>query len=97
MSSYEDCRNHKKEVFSQLIDMIHDEFQCSIIIEIITGTAGQIIKEDSGESSKYLLILLNSITNNPDAIMWGKTQIVYNLVNCTKDQIFNNWPKIEEY
>ena len=49
--------------------MVHDEFQCFRIIEIITGTAGLIIKEDSGESSKYLLVLVNSITNNPDAIM----------------------------
>jgi hypothetical protein len=97
MPSYEDCRDHKKEVFEKLIDMVHEEFQCSRIIDIITGTAGQIIKEDSGESSKYLLILLNSITSNADAIRRGKAQIVYDLVNCTKDQIFDNWPKIEEH
>ena len=36
MESYEECRNNKKEVFSQLVEIVHDRFQCSKIITIVT-------------------------------------------------------------
>ena len=36
MESYEECRNNKKEVFSQLVQIVHDRFQCSKIITIVT-------------------------------------------------------------
>lgn len=92
MTSYEECRNHKKEVFSQIIEMVHDEFQCSKIITIITE---QIIQGDVGESLKYILFLVNTITTNPDAIMKGKAQAVYDIAYCLKDKIIDNWPEIE--
>lgn len=91
MTSYDECRNHKKEVFGQIIEMVHDEFQCSKIVTIITE---QIIKGDVGQSLKYIFFLVNTITNNPDAIMRGKAQVVYDIVYCLKDKIIDNWPEI---
>ena len=93
MTSYEECREHKKEVFSQIIEMVHNEFQCSKIVSIITE---QIIKGDVKESLKYILFLVNTITNNPDAIAKGKAQAVYDIVYCLKEKIIDNWPEIEK-
>ena len=76
MESYEECRNNKKEVFSQLVDIVHDRFQCSKIITIVTE---KILTEDVNESLKYILFLITSITQNPDAIEKGKAQVIYDL------------------
>ena len=92
MTTYNECRNHKKEVFGQIIEMVHDEFKCSKIVTIITE---QIIQGDVGESLKYILFLVNTITNNPDAIYKGKAQVVYDIVYCLKDKVIENWPEIE--
>ena len=50
MESYEECRNNKKEVFSQLVQIVHDRFQCSKIITIVTEN---IIAGDVNQSLKY--------------------------------------------
>ena len=93
LTSYEECRNNKKEVFSQLINIVHEEFQCSKIITIITE---QIIKEDIGGSLKYILFLINAISGNPDAIMRGKAQVLYDTMNCLKEELTKHWPEIEQ-
>ena len=55
MESYEECRNNKKEVFSQLVQIVHDRFQCSKIITIVTEN---IIAGDVNQSLKYILFLI---------------------------------------
>lgn len=92
MTSYEECRTHKKEVFKQLAQIVHDEFQCSKIITIITD---QIIEGDIGQSLKYLLFLINFMTGNPDAVMRGKAQAIYDFMNCLREKLEENWPELE--
>ena len=91
MESYEECRNNKKEVFSQLVDIVHDRFQCSKIITIVTE---KILTEDVNESLKYILFLITSITQNPDAIEKGKAQVIYDLLYCLGDELEKHLPEI---
>ena len=91
MESYEECRNNKKEVFSQLVQIVHDRFQCSKIITIVTEN---IIAGDVNQSLKYILFLITSITQNPDAIEKGKAQAIYDLISCLGDELENNLPEI---
>lgn len=91
METYEECRKNKKQVFKGLIEIIQDKFKCSNIVYTITNL---IIKEDIGESLKYILFLVNSITSNPDAIEQGKAQVIYELVYCLETEIEEHWKEI---
>ena len=93
METYEECRNNKKEVFSQLVDIVHDRFKCSKIITIVTEN---ILKGDINGSLKYILFLITSITQNPDAIEKGKAQLIYDLLYCLGDELENHLPEIIE-
>ena len=87
---YEECRNDKKKLLSNLLGAVKDNFgECSVII-------GQISKltEDASLNLKYILFLIDSITENPDAIEKGKSQIVYDILNCLEDKLEEYWPAI---
>ena len=92
-TDYEECRKNKKEVFRKIVGMIKDEFQCSSIVQIITE---QILKEDVGESLKYVLFLVNSITSNPDAIEEETAKAVYDIIYCLQEKLDQNWDEISE-
>ena len=83
MTSYEECRGNKKEVLKRLIEIVHDEFQCSVILEKITGF---ILSDNIEENLKYILFLIHTITTNPDAIAKGKAQILYDVGACLLDK-----------
>ena len=87
---YEECRNDKKKLLSNLLGAVKDNFgECSVII-------GQISKltEDASLNLKYILFLIDAITENPDAIEKGKSQIVYDILNCLEDKLEKYWPAI---
>ena len=92
ITSYEECRNNKKEVFTQLITQVHDKFQCSEIITIVTS---HILAGNINSSLKYLLFLVNSITKNPDAIEKTKIKAVYELYYCVEEKLEEYLPTIE--
>ena len=92
-TDYDECRNNKKEVFRKIVGMVQDEFKCSSIVQIITE---QILKEDVGESLKYVLFLVNSITSNPDAIEEGTSKAIYEIMYCLQEKLDKNWPEISE-
>ena len=93
MASYEECRNNKKAVFRELVQFVQDEFQCSQIIGIITD---HILKDNIEDSIKYVLFLINAITNNPDAIEKGKAKAIYEIMYCLETKLEENWPQIQE-
>ena len=93
MESYDECRNNKKEVFNKLVDIIHDEFHCSKIIEYLTEN---VLSDDYEKNLKHILFLINAISSNPDALGKGKAQAVYDAVNCIIDKFEYYWPIIEE-
>ena len=87
---YEECRNDKKKLLTNLLGAVKDNFgECSVII-------GQISKltEDAQPNLKYILFLIDAITENPDAIEKGKSQIIYDILNCLEDQLEEYWPAI---
>ena len=92
-TDYDECRNNKKEVFRKIIGMVQEEFKCSSIVQIITE---QILKEDVGESLKYVLFLVHSITSNPDAIEEGTAKVIYEIMYCLQEKLEKNWPDISE-
>ena len=90
---YIECRNSKKYILSQLLDTVKDQLQCSKIVEVITSN----LSDNIDQNIKYILFLINELTNNPEALEQGKSQIVYDLVNCLQEKFDEYWPKIETY
>ena len=91
---YLECRNSKKHILSNLIGTVKDQLQCSQIVQIITS---KMLSEDIDANLKYILLLVNEITNNPDALEEGLSQVVYDLTNCLQEKFNEYWPKIEKY
>ena len=89
---HQECRNDKKKLLSNLLGAVKENFgECSVII-------GQISKltEDAGMNLKYILFLVDAITENPDALEKGKSQIVYDILNCLEDKFEEYWPAISD-
>ena len=88
--TYEECRNDKKKLISNLIKGVKDNFgECSVIVKQISN-----LTENAEMNLKYILFLINSITENPDAIEKGNSQIVYDILNCLQDKMSEFWPII---
>ena len=99
MTSYEECRNNKKLLLSKLIEKVNnvigyvnENFQCSKIASIITSST---ISSNLEENLKYILFLVNYISNNPDAIEKGKAQAIYDVVNCLEEKFEEYWPEVK--
>ena len=88
---YEECRNDKKKLLSNLLGVVQENFgECSTIVGEITK-----LSENFELNLKYLLFLANAISENPDALEKGKSQIVYDILNCLQDKFEEYWPKIQ--
>ena len=86
----EECRNDKKKLLSNLLGAVKDNLgECSVIVE----TIGK-LTEKAELDLKYFLFLVESLTENPDAIDKGKSQIIYDIMNCLQDKFEDIWQKV---
>ena len=87
---YEECRNDKKKLFTNLLDVVKENFgECSVIIEQISK-----LSDDPELNLKYFLFMAISLSENPDAIEKGKSQVIFDILNCLKDNFEEYWPQI---
>ena len=90
--SYEECRSNKKLLLSRLLQTIEYNFgQCSEIVNQISQ-----LSKNPEEGLKYILLLVNSLSENSDAIEQGKSQIIYDILNCLQEKFVDYWPLIVE-
>ena len=82
-SDYDKCFNNKKKIFNDLIQIVDENFgQCSRIVDEIHN-----LSDNIEFNLKYFLFLAISLTENPDIIQKGTSQIVYDVINCLKEKI----------
>ena len=87
---YEECRNDKKKLFTNLLDVVKENFgKCSTIIEELSS-----LSDDIEQNLKYFLFMAISLSENPDAIEEGKSQVIFDILNCLKDKFEDYWPSI---
>ena len=87
---YEECRTDKKKLITNLLLLIKENFgQCSVIIGQISR-----ITENAEMSLKYILFLVNAITENPDAIEKAQSQILFDVLHCLQYKVEEYWPMI---
>ena len=82
-SDYDKCFNNKKKIFNNLIQIVDDNFgKCSKIVNEIYN-----LSDDLEFNLKYFLFLAISLTENPDIIQKGTSQIVYDFINCLQEKL----------
>ena len=88
--NYKECRNDKKKLFTNLIDVVKENFgECSIIIGQLSN-----LTDNPEQNLKYFLFMMISLSENPDALEEGKSQIIYDILNCLLDKLDQFWPEI---
>ena len=91
---YVKCREKKQEILSNLLDLIKNNLKCTQTIEYITtGTLGN----DLEENLKYIVLLINELSNNPESFKEKTSEILFELVECITDNFDEYWKKVESY
>ena len=91
-SDYEQCFNNKKKIFSDLIQIVDENFRnCSVIIEEIHK-----LTDNMEYNLKYFLFLAISLAENPDIIEKGTSQIIYDIIHCLEEKFPEIWPTIND-
>ena len=88
---YNECRNSKRAMFTQIYGYVKDNFQCSKIVNIITN----VDKENIEQNLKYVLFLISAMTGNPDSVARTEAQVMYDAVNCLEEKFNEYWPKVQ--
>lgn len=91
---YKDCRDTKKNYLEAIFDTLQinfDNLNCPAIIDTIVNN----IEENPEENLKYILILINEISNNPDSFKQGLNEIFINTSLCLQEYFDDFWKKIQ--
>ena len=91
-SDYEQCFNNKKKIFSDLIQIVDENFgNCSVIVDEIYK-----LTDNMEYNLKYFLFLAISLAENPDIIEKGTSQIIYDIIHCLEEKFPEIWPTIND-
>ena len=90
-STFQECRNQKKEIMTDIISLVKDYVQCENIDDLIsTG-----VSEDKQENFKYILFLIYEVSSNPDSLKKGESEILYNVTLCLQENFDTYWTSVE--
>ena len=89
---YQQCYIDKKKIFSNLMKIVDENFgKCSILVNQIFT-----LSENPEKNLKYFLIMIISLTENPDAIEKGTSLIIYDMINCIQEKFPQIWTSIDD-
>lgn len=88
---YNECRESKRAMFTQIYGYVKDNFQCSKIVNIITN----VDKNNIEQNLKYVLFLISAMTGNPDSITRIQAQAMYDAMHCLEEKFSEYWPAIQ--
>ena len=88
--NYEVCRGFKRNLMSNLLDVIEDTFgKCELTFEYVIN-----LTEMPFVNLQYLTVLINSIMDNIDSIEKNKAEILSDLIKCLASYCLEYWPKV---
>ena len=88
------CRKKKQEIFKQILTKIKDNLKCPAILELITS---QTISDDLEENLKYIVFLINELSNNPESFNEETSKILLDLVECIQNNFEQLWNSVEDH
>ena len=91
---YIKCRENKQNHIKNIINILVSYLQildCPIMIQAIISK----FEQNPEINLKYILILINELSNNPESFKKGKSQILFNTVLCLQEKFDSYWSKFE--
>lgn len=90
-SDFEDCRNEKKDILTQIISVVKDQFKCENILSLIEGG----MSDKKEENFKYILFMIYEITSNSDSLKKGESEVLYNITLCLQEKFDEFWGEVK--
>ena len=90
-SDFEDCRNEKKDILTQIIAVVKDQFKCENILSLIEGG----MSDKKEENFKYILFMIYEITSNSDSLKKGESEVLYNITLCLQEKFDEFWGEVK--
>ena len=89
---YVECRETKQNIIERIIEALKDKFQCPAVVSFISN-----FSDDYEQNLKYLLFLVNELSNNPESFKNETTQFLIDLAECLHDNFDKYWKDVEKY
>ena len=92
---YVNCRLKKQDHIENIIKNLKrnlNNLKCSTLIDMIISGLGN----DAEENLKYVLIMINELSNNPESYRKGLSQVIFNISTCIQERFDEFWPKVEK-
>ena len=88
---FQECRNQKKEVMTEIISLVKDYVKCENIDSLISSA----VSNDKQENFKYILFLIYEVSSNSDSLKKGESEILYNVTLCLQKNFDTYWEDVE--
>ena len=88
---YNDCRDKKKAILTDLITAVGNYFKCNTMIKIIKEG----MSNDIEQNLKYILFLISEITNNADSLKKGEIEVLYDITFCLQENFEDYWNNVQ--
>ena len=89
--TFQECRDQKKEIMTDIISLVKDYVQCENIENLIDSG----VSDDKQENFKYILFLIYEVSSNPDSLKEGESEILYNITLCLQENFDTYWTTVE--
>ena len=91
---YLECRKKKQDLLEKILDILKDHLQCESAINLIISKE---ISDDFEENIKYILFLINELSNNPESFKDKTSEVIISLAECLEEKFDEYWPKVQDY
>jgi hypothetical protein len=91
---YKKCRENKKMKQKKIIEYLKDNFSCKSLSSLI-GKDG--LSNNVEENIKYIILLIEEVTNNADSFAKGDSEVMLNMITCIQENYEDYWNQVKEY
>ena len=91
---YLECRKTKQSIIDEILKNLSVNLKCDSLQNLVTS---DVISSDVEENIKYILLLINELSNNPESFTNNATEILIDLVECAHDKFDQYWQLIQIY
>ena len=90
---YSECRKNKQNHLEYIINILKNNLKCVFLKNIIITTK---FGNDFEENLKYILFLINELSNNPESFKEGLSNILFDSALCLQENFDYYWEKVED-
>jgi hypothetical protein len=93
-TEYIKCRENKKTKQKKIIDYLKKNFTCESLSLLISKNG---ISRNVEDNIKYIILLIEEVTNNADSFAKGDSEVMLNMITCIQENYENYWNQVKEY